>query len=396
MTTQINFILHGDESHKGTATSCLAQEPITLNDIRRIFPFEGVFHFRVKRKAKDFPVSEVTGGHVWFDISDENEAIWSVNGIIDIQALVICLPNDGEGGDCAQGDGNTEYMQEVERVLCETRLDHENRPDRRSIQAATVSGEVDPITLAATTALDIAKGIHNISLDSVTKNAASLWSSVKSTASHFGVQLLTPADNLGKLHSLLSTSFDDSVHKHVLLLEDLWQALFPGYPFERESPKWREAGWQKPDPVVDLKSTGILALRTMRYLGETYPTETQRMLRTQKENIKTHYPFAVVGINLTLLLCEILGIREKKYQQSEKISSGYYDMFQDKKAFYELFCICFFYLDHIWVERNSVRADFGKLIGEIKEKVVAVMEKRPQNLDQFKSISVEENFYLVY
>lgn len=56
----------------------------------------------------------------------------------------------------------------------------------------------------------------------------------------------------------------------------------------------------------------MLALRCMRYLGQTYPEETQRMVITQRENIKSHYPFAVVGINLTLLLVDLLGIKEKR------------------------------------------------------------------------------------
>lgn len=85
-----------------------------------------------------------------------------------------------------------------------------------------------------------------------------------------------------------------------------------GHPFERESPKWREAGWQKPNPVADLKTSGILGLKCMRYLGQHYPADTLRMVSSQKENIKSHYPFAVVGINMTLMLCEVIGIREKR------------------------------------------------------------------------------------
>lgn len=100
----------------------------------------------------------------------------------------------------------------------------------------------------------------------------------------------------------------------------------------------------------------------MRYLGQTYPEETQRMVITQRENIKSHYPFAVVGINLTLLLVDLLGIKEKRftiyyhyyswllfslkdiltnkylnrYTLPEYANSGYYDMFEDRRAFYEV------------------------------------------------------------
>jgi hypothetical protein len=108
-----------------------------------------------------------------------------------------------------------------------------------------------------------------------------------------------------------------------------------GHPFERESPKWREAGWQKPNPVADLKTSGLLALRCMRYLGQNYPADTLRMVASQKENIKSHYPFAVVGINMTLMLSEVLGIREKRFQDRQEANSGFFEMFEDKHAFYE-------------------------------------------------------------
>jgi uncharacterized membrane protein (DUF485 family) len=60
------------------------------------------------------------------------------------------------------------------------------------------------------------------------------------------------------------------------------------------------------------------------------------MVASQKENIKSHYPFAVVGINMTLMLSEVLGIREKRFQDRQEANSGFFEMFEDKHAFYEV------------------------------------------------------------
>ena len=79
----------------------------------------------------------------------------------------------------------------------------------------------------------------------------------------------------------------------------------------------------------------MLALRCMRYLGQTYPEETQRMVTTQRENIKTHYPFAVVGINLTLLLADLLGIKEKRFHIYSFLLSLFLSLFVSLFVVYE-------------------------------------------------------------
>jgi hypothetical protein len=85
-----------------------------------------------------------------------------------------------------------------------------------------------------------------------------------------------------------------------------------GYLFEADSPRWKTAGFQKTNPTQDLKGSGVLSLKAMLYMGRQYPDKTQQMLLRNTANVKTNYPFAVVGINMTILLCDILGIREKR------------------------------------------------------------------------------------
>jgi ELMO/CED-12 family len=46
-----------------------------------------------------------------------------------------------------------------------------------------------------------------------------------------------------------------------------------------------------------------------------YPLKAQAMLNANKLNTKTNYPFAIVGINITLLLAELLNLRDQRYER---------------------------------------------------------------------------------
>ena len=129
-----------------------------------------------------------------------------------------------------------------------------------------------------------------------------------------------------------------------------------GYLFEMDCSRWKTAGFQKTNPTHELKSSGILALKSMLYMAKTYPDKTQQMLEKNSSNVKTNYPFAVVGINMTILLCDILGIRDKRYliiafaalvfnvtlshrcryTKEDDHTLSYYEIFEDRKSFYEV------------------------------------------------------------
>lgn len=137
----------------------------------------------------------------------------------------------------------------------------------------------------------------------------------------------------------VSTTFSGSSQFHVQLLERLWGVQFPGRPFERTSPTWKLAGWQKEDPVADLKNSGLLAIHSMIYLGETYAEAAQQMLQSNQANKRNNYPFAIVGVNLTLLLAELFKLRDP-YLSSSKEPFGC--LFSELDAFNEVRDLFFF------------------------------------------------------
>ena len=75
---------------------------------------------------------------------------------------------------------------------------------------------------------------------------------------------------IDQLHTDLSTIFQEGKTNHIQLLFDLWDIqILPikSMPYERVSMGWKAAGWQKEDPVMELKSTGLLAIQAMVYIG---------------------------------------------------------------------------------------------------------------------------------
>lgn len=314
---QVNFTVYGDVEENGTTYSCFAVTPLSVSAVESLFPFEGKYHFRIKQSGEEYGMNNVE--YVWVDLSSGGDRVlqsYSEGTILDVQALV--LDHSHTDYSSAQHDeGYSTYLQQVENVLQGSGLGAEDRPIRQTPQrSASTTAAAAAVKRASVTLQGITQGVQNISLESVTKGAASFWNNVKSTASQaLGVTAASESAsiaNISLLHTELMTTFSDSNQRHQLLLSELWSALFPGEPFQRQAAKWKEAGFQRPDPVADVKNSGLLALRCMSYLGSRYPADTQRMIATQKENIKSHYPFAVVAVNLTLMLCDIVGIRDKR------------------------------------------------------------------------------------
>jgi ELMO/CED-12 family len=121
----------------------------------------------------------------------------------------------------------------------------------------------------------------------------------------------------------IDATFDDNDPRHIEILKDLWVYIFPNEPFDRQSNRWKSAGFQKENPILDLKNTGVLALICMGYMAQKYCTETKNLLQKNEKNVSTNYPFAIVGVNICMLLIELLNLRDAKYlsTQAGKIKS---------------------------------------------------------------------------
>lgn len=127
-------------------------------------------------------------------------------------------------------------------------------------------------------------------------------------------------------------------------------------------------------------------MKAITYFCRTKQSIALEMIERNKQNIKSNYPFAIVAVNITLLLSEILNLRDQQYLMMQ---TNYWELFEDRIAFYEVFCTCIIFVDNNWKQNNLTRSDFSKLIGETKSKVSSVLQRGPKSLVDFQTISLE-------
>lgn len=142
---------------------------------------------------------------------------------------------------------------------------------------------------------------------------------------------------IAKVKAKSLESFDAKNSAHEEKLEELWQTLLPGSEREggRYSRAWGRIGFQQSDPVSDFRGGGMLGLEQLVYLAKTRTSVARRMIKEPLTESK-RYPWACVGINLTMEAKRILEERKIDVQLYGKSSSEamvifnelYADMFE--------------------------------------------------------------------
>jgi hypothetical protein len=217
-----------------------------------------------------------------------------------------------------------------------------------------------------------------------------------------------------------TTKFDDACPEHMALLHRLWRAWYSisdqnqqpttPPPIEIPSKLWKKIGFQRTNPISDIRGGAELCVRNMVYFAETYPHTLMQLRKNKarryeemKHEIPT-YPITAVAINITRLLTEIFNIVEPlsgspKWFCQEKLpyyrflsveSSAYVNFVGEtaievdtdyfkmgEKAINEMFCFVFQYLDYKWDIQNASYMDFNVILKEVKEDIVQLLSLAP-------------------
>lgn len=112
------------------------------------------------------------------------------------------------------------------------------------------------------------------------------------------------------VHARMGEKFDSGEASHEGVLEELWSLLQPGRPREggRFTKEWGRIGFQQADPASDFRGGGMLALDQLVHMAGRRTAIAQRML-TEPHDDMARYPWACVGINLTMEVVRILDDR---------------------------------------------------------------------------------------
>jgi hypothetical protein len=395
-----------DEALSSPASlSFLLPCPARWQALHDAFPFQGRYHYRVLVHE-----AELTGARsahsksqVWLDLQEENTAIipyFRAGEVVQLQAL--CL--DDEDDDAMDDDlVYSEYLSDVGEII------PAQRPQRFAVDSSSANDHAETNAFMKKLKARVKSGMKtltreaqemssssNITLKSVSQGATTVWNTLKAslgvTAPNSSILSDTAEENLSHLSEDLASSFTDSNPDHMTALRELWTGIFPNdAAFMRVSAKWKEAGFQTHDPVADLKTSGLLAVRAMAYMMKIHPLRSQDMLQRNKENTKLKYPFAIVGVNITLLLAEVLNLRDQKYLSAQ---ANYWETFESPAAFFEIFSMVFVHIDIEWTSTKASRSDFAKIIGQAKLLVGTVLGKAPRSLSHFRSIAAEVGMHL--
>jgi hypothetical protein len=404
---ELIFSIHGDIPEADTkCRRLLTRNVLTAEDIRNLFPFEGVFFFRVRSSSiKEMNGDPFDSGSdmLWIDVM--NDSIFSFeqgNHCVDIRALVISLPFDTENSVDSQYDVYFESCYQklhdhqdgdvtrLERNKIDVRVDRVfSESDKRKKKKTLLEKIVKKSSLGMDKAASaMGKGLGWLGA------AASNLSNVASNFLQPSVLSDRAEETLASYAESLSLKYSDNNEAHVSILRDLWEALHLASlqdgkiaPFQRVSSKWQLAGFQTQDPIADTKNTGLLSLLAFSYFCRTYPKRSAKIIKANQKNVTTNYPVAIVAMNVTELIASILGLRKMEYLSKQ---ASYWELFECATAFYDLFCITVCHIDALWTTRNAVRSDFKSIITETKELVSAILVRGPRDVHMLKTLAADE------
>jgi hypothetical protein len=116
----VRCALHGDFEESGLICSFFIRcGDLNSAAILKVFPFEGIFHFRVMVKDPE------RGSFSWVDLTDSTEIDYEIKSrcgeeILELQGLILSLPNDEISSDI-------EINQYLKAVSQELRFEEQNR-----------------------------------------------------------------------------------------------------------------------------------------------------------------------------------------------------------------------------------------------------------------------------
>eukprot|EP00178_Gracilaria_changii_P003105 TRINITY_DN1452_c0_g1_i1.p1 TRINITY_DN1452_c0_g1~~TRINITY_DN1452_c0_g1_i1.p1 ORF type:complete len:287 (-),score=45.45 TRINITY_DN1452_c0_g1_i1:1741-2601(-) len=149
------------------------------------------------------------------------------------------------------------------------------------------------------------------------------------------------------VRAMSTQRFDSDDDAHEKMLERLWQLLLPDVKRDggRYSKDWGRIGFQQADPASDFRGGGILALHQLLYISQHRQSVARRMIVEPPQELQ-RYPWACVGINLTMESLKIL--------EARKIDHSLYgkSLEQALVVFHELYCDMFEILHRTWIAAN--------------------------------------------
>jgi len=208
----------------------------------------------------------------------------------------------------------------------------------------------------------------------------------------------------------------------------LWKVCFPDKEIQRISKEWKQLGFQGTDPATDFRGSGIFGLQNLVYFGQRYPNTFLNLItgefinsnsvfllqepfvndynfvvETPKDEMQDNFPVAITGLNITMLLHEILGWGMKSKIQKpspalfpliEMLLNESEDFLVIEQVFQELYCMVFVIFAVEWKRLKASYMDFPRVIELTKKNTEKLIESKP-SLQTIKNQNQRANELLI-
>lgn len=209
---------------------------------------------------------------------------------------------------------------------------------------------------------------------------------------NFQEKMLVPYDRGNAEHVDLLRRFWDACmvasHRYrggsALIIDGLTPAL-PPMPSTIKSEVWKTYGFQNEDPASDFRGGGVFSLQNLLYFAETYPTSFGEFATCE-------YPFAIAGINVTMMLLNLMRLTHGKAtclattQRNENFSSQCSrvnlsrllahegdDLRSMEAVFGEVYATCIYLMHEGWLASKRNLLEFNSILNATKTKIDAIL-----------------------
>mmetsp|Transcript_17748 Transcript_17748/g.58399 ORF Transcript_17748/g.58399 Transcript_17748/m.58399 type:complete len:333 (-) Transcript_17748:198-1196(-) len=214
------------------------------------------------------------------------------------------------------------------------------------------------------------------------------WSTYIPVGSISSFNFLKPPELTPEQEQLLAEFVEKNVgisythESHFHLLTKLWELSFPNATEkpEQHDPMWKRMGFQGNDPATDFRAAGMLPVLCLTFFAEAYPDKYMELLkRSNGKSAEESYPFACAAINVVYMLTDIMKLKSTtgnsaSLQEAASMRANFVKMLEkNEKAFMELFCVVFLFLDSEWVRTNATYMQFPIVLKTTREKTCAAL-----------------------
>ncbi|GAB9465255.1 Elmo ced-12 family protein [Globisporangium polare] len=374
----------------------LSSEP-TLDELRRKFPFEGTYHFRLQH-----PLPAPNGklsSYCWLDLMEPNhvlpvmknphaevrvkvlqlshEPVAAENEKQQQQYLQVDVPED------RQFDAYFRSQQPQKNRSGDSYGTNQQQQQPQHHQQQDVSSVLSGVKKALASKMK-----QSAMAQSLQKKSAKMWDKVVSGGLSGSSSNAPPTAaalaQLAKLVGAMKAPLHESNRDHVDFLNRLWGSCFDGQPFTLRGGGWDRLGFNYGDPIRELQF--VLPLHCLVFFHEVHRNVALPMLSDQVTANPNSYPYALVGAQVTFLVAELLQLKDGACLGSER---PFWRLFEDPIAFFELFSIAFRAFDQSWKMNASKSSEIGFHLDYAAEFSQELLRRSPESVPALVEIAYQ-------